>query len=398
MCTTNINIQDRLINGQMGTVVKIDLNSNKDPNVVYIKFDHSKAGKTTINTCGKSFAIKHHVVPIEPVLAKIKIKPGKASSPEIQRVQFPLALSWACTVHKVQGLTLDNIVVSLELRKQRSFNYGQIYVALSRATSLEGLHILGKLQNNHIKANPKVHEEYERLQNFIPCFMSSIETEYCSNPILTLSLLNIRSLRKHSQDVKVHSQLFNSDVLVFTETQLLPNDSDMEITEDLRPFRICRHDHSTDKYSSMAICIKDTFIIQDYQYIPSLNALSFSLMNIKQQEFRSFLLLYRKNNSSVSQYLQALEYILNASKIDIVFGDFNINYFNQTQSQPLKSLMESLGYNQIVTEPTFLSSGSLLDHVYVLPTSIQILQNSVVSVYYSDHDAVVTTLQYTNND
>ncbi len=60
--------------------------------------------------------------------------------------------------------------------------------------------------------------------------------------------------------------------------------------------------------------------------------------------------------------------------------------------------MESLGYNQIVTEPTFLSSGSLLDHVYVLPTSIQILQNSVVSVYYSDHDAVVTTLQYTNND
>ena len=163
MLTTNINIQDRLINGQMGTVEKIDLNINKDPTVLYIKFDDEKAGKAMINTSPSSFAKEHLVVPIEPVLAKIKVRPGKASSPEIQRIQFPIALSWACTVHKVQGLTLQNTVVSLELRKQRSFNYGQIYVALSRATSLQGLHILGELQSKHIKANPKVGEEYERL-------------------------------------------------------------------------------------------------------------------------------------------------------------------------------------------------------------------------------------------
>lgn len=40
MLTTNINIPDRLINGQMGTVVKIDVNSNNEtPTVLYIKFD-----------------------------------------------------------------------------------------------------------------------------------------------------------------------------------------------------------------------------------------------------------------------------------------------------------------------------------------------------------------------
>ena len=91
-------------------------------------------------------------MPIEPVLAKIKLGPGKPSSPEIQRVQFPVALALACTIHKVHGLTLENIVVSLELRKQRFFNYGQIYVALSRATSLQGLFILGKLK---LKKNTK---------------------------------------------------------------------------------------------------------------------------------------------------------------------------------------------------------------------------------------------------
>ena len=38
--------------------------------------------------------------------------------------------------------------------------------------------------------------------------------------------------------------------------------------------------------------------------------------------------------------------------------------------------MESLKYTQIVTEPTFVSAGGLLDHVYVRPTSIRIFNNS----------------------
>lgn len=94
MLTTNINLQDRLINGQMGTVIKIDLNSNNYPNVMYVKFDDSKAGKTTINTSPKFFARENHLVPIEPVLAKIKIRPGKAS-PQIQRIQFPFCIFMA---------------------------------------------------------------------------------------------------------------------------------------------------------------------------------------------------------------------------------------------------------------------------------------------------------------
>ena len=50
-----------------------------------------------------------------------------------------------------------------------------------------------------------------------------------SDSVVTLCLLNIRSLRKHSCDVKSDENLFKSDILVLTETQLLPGDGDRSV-------------------------------------------------------------------------------------------------------------------------------------------------------------------------
>ena len=52
-------------------------------------------------------------------------------------------LVWGCTVHKVQGLALEKVVISFDLVKQRSFNYEQMYVVLSRVTSLDNLYLIG---------------------------------------------------------------------------------------------------------------------------------------------------------------------------------------------------------------------------------------------------------------
>lgn len=57
----------------------------------------------------------------------------------LERIQIPLALAWAATVHKAQGMTLDLAAVDIE----RSFAPGQAYVGLSRCRSTEGLQILG---------------------------------------------------------------------------------------------------------------------------------------------------------------------------------------------------------------------------------------------------------------
>ena len=393
MLTTNICIADRLINGQMGTVVRVQANQPTDnPTVLYIKFDDPNAGKDLINTRGNRFAKENHVVPIEPVLAKIKIRPGKASSPEIQRVQFPVTLAWACTVHKVQGLTLDQVVLSTELVKQRSFNYGQIYVALSRATSLNGLYILGQVESKHTKTNPKVLSEYERLQT--DCLVSGdIVHDSCN--VFTISLLNVRSLRKHSTDIKYDSRLFKSDVIAFTETQLLPEECDSDIIKNLHPFILHRQDHNTDKYSSLAVCTRNTVKITGHEYFPQINALKFDLIieSSQLQQPRTFLLLYRKQSITTQQYLSNLAYVLNAYTIDLIFGDFNINYLNDSEFEPLRLLMGSTDFNQIVGSPTFIS-GSLLDHVYVRTTSLEVLENTVINVYYSDHDAIRLVIKY----
>lgn len=67
-------------------------------------------------------------------------------------IQFPLRLAWAITVHKSQGLSFDRIIADL----RASFSPGQVYVALSRCTSLEGLVLKSKISRNVIKTDPAV--------------------------------------------------------------------------------------------------------------------------------------------------------------------------------------------------------------------------------------------------
>ena len=66
-------------------------------------------------------------------------------------------------MHKVEGLSLTQIVVSFQLLKQRQFTYGQMYVALSRVTTLESLYILALFTEDSIRPNPLALVEYSRM-------------------------------------------------------------------------------------------------------------------------------------------------------------------------------------------------------------------------------------------
>ena len=72
--------------------------------------------------------------------------------------QIPLILAWAITIHKSQGATLE--LVELDIG-HNIFECGQVYVALSRVKSLEGLYI-SSFNPKKIKVNKKVTEFYDK--------------------------------------------------------------------------------------------------------------------------------------------------------------------------------------------------------------------------------------------
>ncbi|THH11770.1 hypothetical protein EW145_g431 [Phellinidium pouzarii] len=72
---------------------------------------------------------------------------------EVKRDQVPLILAWALSVHKSQGQTLDRVKVNLA----RTFEKGQAYVALSRATNMETLQVLN-FSKSKVMAHPRVLE------------------------------------------------------------------------------------------------------------------------------------------------------------------------------------------------------------------------------------------------
>ncbi len=127
----------RYFNGKIGTVRELreEPDDNGDPQRVVIVDDDE--GEPIHVTPERWENIRYE---IDPADNQIK------QTVDGTFTQYPLKTAWAITIHKAQGLTFDRV----QIDAAHAFTYGQVYVALSRCRSLNGLTLLSPISTQNV--------------------------------------------------------------------------------------------------------------------------------------------------------------------------------------------------------------------------------------------------------
>ncbi|XP_033847315.1 uncharacterized protein LOC117393232 [Periophthalmus magnuspinnatus] len=388
MLCKNIDVEDGLVNGVCGTVTHIsETERNGLPEAVYVQFDDINVGTQRRKKYPSTAPALINSTRIQPEEERANSKGGK-------RRQFPLALSWAVTIHKVQGLTVDNAVVSLK----QVFASGQSYVALSRVRSLDGL-IIQDFDEKAIYCNDEVKHALEAMPRFLDDNVSQAKQ---SADVLTLFLMNVQGLVKHLPDLVSSTLHLQPDCIAVTETWLTSQSALHSVDIDGYSFhsrpRSLAYEHS--KHPALTTlksqhhggvgmyCSHNTNC--HFPDVPQFNLECLIYKNVNHQVLVA--VVYRPPTYPMSVFKQNLKNLLTwlqaQSQSIVVMGDFNDDIL---KSSSLCNFMSSYGYVQNVTSPT-TERGTLIDHVYVKSQQYEI-SSEVVPTYFSDHQGIVCSLK-----
>lgn len=133
----------QFVNGTIGTITFIG------PDSIVVETEEEQGKKRRIEVSRIEWEI-------------IRYKPGTTGGIDTESIgtftQYPLKLAWAITIHKSQGKTFDRVLLDLGTG---AFEHGQLYVALSRCRTLEGIVLRHRIRPQDVITDERVVEYYE---------------------------------------------------------------------------------------------------------------------------------------------------------------------------------------------------------------------------------------------
>lgn len=256
--------------------------------------------------------------------------------------QYPLRLAWAITIHKSQGLTFDKVIIDAG----QAFTSGQVYVALSRCRTLEGIVLLNLINRSALETDPKIVEHAKQKQplNILENQLDNSKIEFRKKILLSLfDFSTIVGQTIRLQDfVKEKETSFNKKTTPFLEDikikifdiqhvvtrfqkELQQIMSENPINEQRLQTRILSAaDYFTYALKSISETLKQSPAITDsksnaMEYNDDLQTI-FSSVEEKQHLFKSI-----RNVFSVERYYQA--------KSNLVIPKFSVNAYSGSNQQ-----------------------------------------------------------------
>lgn len=311
MFTANdhINPERLYYNGKMGTVVELEDNN------VYVTCDGED----------------------DPILVNYETWENntfsynrKENSVDVKTIgtftQLPLRLAWAITIHKSQGLTFQKVAIDAA----NSFTSGQVYVALSRCTSLDGIVLLSPINSNSIMVDSRIQRFSKNNFNedLLPDFVNRKKRDTLCNMLIKLFSFNL--LEVAVLDLKGYVTEFRADFSDYTP-QMVENI--LSIVQDL-----------SDVGTRFAVQLRKIT-----------NANDFSLLNSRVNDAKKYFL----------QRLETLEKAMDITNVSTKKKE-RANKFSKFLNEVNKNLQETLFFLKNLDDNISVEQFYMLRHEFVV--------------------------------
>ena len=389
MLVQNVDIKDGLTNGASGTLHQVGLKGSEDPEhvfLVWIEFDDETVGSNTRRENKHLYTpgISCTWTPVFPAARQFPVT--RHRNVAVLRRQFPLAACSAITIHKSQGSTLAKVAVSFQGMTQPHL----VYVALSRAKTLDGLHLLD-FDPNKIKVSPDVLREMERLRKQpLEICLTDLHT-VCDNGFVA-AFHNSRSLHNHVQDLGTENNLLKAGLLFVFETWEWEQKDDKDYYH-LPGFKLlaknCASSPSSTHRPHAGTMV---FVRSELTTITSVShsrnhGIEITVVDVSSSVAGLGMMgVYCPPHVSITtlctELRAATQQVLTSHSHVVIGGDFNNNAADGLP-EPLQKLCEDFGMRQVISGPT-TDYGSTLDLIFTnLPESS--IAAGVLESWYSDH-------------